>query len=56
MTLVEHTLEFSFFLRVEEAGLFISQLPSLLLEDLVGALKARMSESREEGSSVLNGA
>ena len=57
MTLMEYTLEFSFFLRMEEAELFIFRLPPLWVEDLVGDLRAGMGESREEGSSpVLNGA
>ena len=54
---MEYTLEFSFYLRMEEAGLFIFRLPPLWVEDLVGDLRTGMGESREEGSSpVLNGA
>lgn len=54
---MEYTLEFSFFLRMEEAELFIFRLPPLWVEDLVGDLRAGMGESREKGSSpLLNGA
>lgn len=54
---MEYTLEFSFFLRKEEAGLFMLRLPPRWVEDLVGDLRAGMGDSREEGSSpVLNGA
>lgn len=54
---MEYTLEFSFLLRIEEAGLFMFRFPPLWVEDLVGDLRAGMGDSREEGSSpVLNGA
>lgn len=33
VTLVEHMSEFFFSLKVEEAGLFISELPLLLVEE-----------------------